>query len=212
MWGARESNEVNKIEKLPASKWGDDPGRLALIALFQGILGVAVGLAIWWATGRDVFAFVTWQSRDIFIGAITAVVLLLTMQSIVFAFPNFLRWAADQQRMLFEHGRCYSRLHISMISFGAGVGEEAMFRGGLQTLLGDHLPPWVAIGLVGLVFAALHWGSRGVFAFIFTISAVFGGVFYLTGSLLSSMIGHVAFDVWALTMVQREFVRQGMVR
>lgn len=203
---------MTKVEAPEASKRSGDPGFLALIALLQGMVCVAIGLAIWWATGRDVFAFVTWQVRDILIAAITPVVLLGVMQLIVLAFPNFLRWAADQQRMLFEHGRCYSRFHILVISVGAGVGEEALFRGGVQTLLGDYLPPLAAIVLVGLVFAALHKGSRGVFAFIFVISAVFGGVFHLTGSLLGAMSAHIFFDVWALTMVQREFARQGLVR
>jgi membrane protease YdiL (CAAX protease family) len=198
------------MTELPqAPKWIDEPGNLAFAVLLQGMVGVAAGLAIWWATGRDVFGFVTWQWEDLIVAAIATGTLIPVMQSIVAAFPDFLRWAVDQQRMLFAHGRRYSRWQILVISVGAGVGEEALFRGGVQTSLSDYFPAWAAILAVSLIFAAFHLGSRGVFAFIFATSLIFSVIFHFTGSLLGAMITHTLFDVWALTVVQRELVRRG---
>ena len=207
-----DSEEPIRGEGPRRSRWIDEPGNLASLILLQGLVGLAAGGAIWWISGRALAGFVTWREHDLIVAAAASLFLVAAMQSIVLAFPGFLHWSADQQRMLFAHGRCYSRRHILLIAVGAGVGEEALFRGGVQTFLGDHIPAWAAILSVSLVFAALHRGSRSAFAFVFAISLAFAGLFFVTGSLLGAMIAHTAFDVWALTVVQREYVRQGLVR
>ena len=192
--------------------WLDEPRNIAWLVLAQGAIGFALGLALWWGSGRPLAAFLTVEAADLLVAALTAGLLIGTMQAIAFAFPRFVAWAADRQRLLFAHGRRYRPAHILMISIGAGFGEEALFRGGLQTLAADYLPAWAAILLVSLLFAALHLGGAGIFAFIFVYSLLFGAVFHFTGSLLGAMLAHTLFDIWAIALVQRELVRQQKVK
>ena len=192
--------------------WLDEPRNIAWLVLAQGAVGFALGLAFWWGSGRELADFLTFEPADLVVAAFTAGALIGSMQAIALAFPRFVAWAAERQRLLFAHGRRYRPAHILLISIGAGFGEEALFRGGLQTLAADHLPAALAIFLVSLLFAALHLPARGVFPFIFVYSLLFGAVFHVTGSLLGVALAHTLFDVWALALVQRELVRQGAVK
>ena len=192
--------------------WLDEPRNIALAVLAQGAVAFGIGLAIWYGSGRPLSAFLGWSVADLIVAALTAAVLIGSMQAIALAFPRFVSWAAERQRLLFAHRRRYRPTHILLIAIGAGFGEEALFRGGLQTFAADHLPFWAAILLVSLLFAALHLGSLGIFAFIFAYSLLFGLVYHHSGSLVGVMLAHTIFDVWALALVQRELIRQGFVR
>lgn len=108
-------------------------------------------------------------------------------------------------------GRGYSRLQILLLAAAAGIGEEALFRGGLQTFASDHLPAAAAILLSAALFAALHPISVGIVAMVFAIGLLFGIIYEVTGSLLGVMLAHAAYDVWALAIVQRELARRGML-
>lgn len=191
--------------------WLDAPRNVAIVVLLQGVAFFAIGLAIWYGSGREPSAFLRWQPRDFLVAVLLGGALIGSMQAIAWAFPRFVAWAAEQQRMLFPGGRPYRPAHILLISAAAGIGEEALFRGGLQTWLGDHLPVWAAILLASLVFVAMHLRSPGASAFVLIYSVTFGIVYQWTGSLVGVMLAHAFFDIWALTLVQRELVRSGLV-
>jgi membrane protease YdiL (CAAX protease family) len=195
---------VTEITRTERPHWIDRPRNVALILSLQAIVGLGIGLGVWWATGRSLAAFVGLSVDDLMVGLLATAGMIGAMQAILFLFPRFLAWAADQQRILFASGEPYSPLHILVISIGAGIGEEALFRGGLQTWLGDHLPTAAAILLVSFAFAALHLGRPALLVFIFAYSLAFGLVYATTGSLAGVMIAHAMFDIWALTLVQRE--------
>jgi len=190
--------------------WLDEPRNVAMLILLQGAVFSGLGLAIWYGSGREPMAFVEWEADDFSVAALTGGALIGSMLAIARAFPGFVGWAAGQQRFLFAHGRRYRPLHILLLSIAAGVGEEALFRGGLQTIAADHLPAWAAILVVSLLFTGVHLGSRGLSAFIFAYSAIFGIVYHSTGSLMGVMLAHTAFDIWAIAVIQRE-LRQGVV-
>lgn len=189
--------------------WLDEPGNIALVLLAQGAVAFGLGLALWWGSGRDVAAFLGFGLHDLAVAGLTCGILIGSMQAIVVAFPRFLAWAAEQQHFVWAHKRPYRPAHILLISAAAGLGEEALFRGGVQTVLGDHLPVWTAILLASLIFTALHIGAGRVKLFIFALSLLFGIVYHLTGSLTGVIVAHAGFDIWALTLVQRELARQG---
>ena len=107
-------------------------------------------------------------------------------------------------------GRRLSLPMIVLISVGAGVGEEALFRGGLQTLIGDHLGVAAAILLSSAAFAAIHLARPVITALLLVIGAIFGVFYWQTGSLLAAMIGHALYDIWALRYLHREMHRLGL--
>lgn len=100
---------------------------------------------------------------------------------------------------------------ITVISLCAGMGEEALFRGGIQTWLGHHIGVPAAIALSSAAFAAIHFARPVITAIIFVIGALFGIIYWQTGSLLMVMIGHALYDVWALRYLLNEFRRLGLV-
>lgn len=199
-------------EETASPHWLDAPRNVAFLVLLQGAAFFGIGLAIWYGSGREPAAFLRWEAIDFLVAVLLGGALIGSMQAVVRAFPRFLGWAAEQQRRLFPNGRRFRPAHILLISAAAGVGEEAMFRGGLQTFLGDHLPAWAAILFASLLFVAVHLGSRGVAAFIFAYSMAFGITYHFTGSLVGVMLAHATFDIWAIVVVQRELVRRGLLK
>lgn len=99
---------------------------------------------------------------------------------------------------------------IIAISLCAGIGEEALFRGGMQTFLGDYTGPWVAIAISSALFAALHLPKPIIAVLVFSIGALFGIVYWLTNSLLGVMVGHALYDIFALWYVQKRVIELGI--
>ena len=192
--------------------WTNDPANLVKAVLVQAIALSAAGVAIWWGQDRRIVDFVALGPADMLIGLAAAGAMIGLMVTILWIFPQFLAWASDQQKFLFAGGRAYSWPQIFLISWAAGIGEEAFFRGGLQTWLTDLSTTWAAILLVSVAFTLVHPNRLGVLAFIFSYSIGFGLLFAATGSLLACMISHALFDIWAIGVVQRELKRQGAVR
>jgi hypothetical protein len=97
-------------------------------------------------------------------------------------------------RPLFERVRVW---HIIVISVLAGVGEELLFRGVLQALVG--LP------LASAVFGAVHVGGRGFVGYgiwAACIGALFGWLMVETGGLLAPIVAHALYDALALAYVR----------
>lgn len=192
------------------SKRTHDPRFVTGVILAQGLLFLAAGAAIWVWTGRDLSDFVRWRTSDLLAALLVGGGLMAFAAVLTRAFPRFLPWSAEKQKELFV-GRGYSRLQILLLAAAAGIGEEALFRGGLQTFASDHLPAAAAILLSAALFAALHPISVGIVAMVFAIGLLFGIIYEVTGSLLGVMLAHAAYDVWALAIVQRELARRGML-
>jgi membrane protease YdiL (CAAX protease family) len=72
----------------------------------------------------------------------------------------------------------------------APVLEEVLFRGYLQTSLMHHMKPWMAILLASSIFAILHLQLLA-FPVLTALGAVFGYLYYKTGSLKVNIILHV---------------------
>lgn len=179
---------------------------------FQAVAMVAVGGLLWEWSGRPRSAFVTFSMEEVALGFALALGLIASAWTTFRMFP---RYAESLVRM---QGKTYAFLGpklgwpaIVFISLCAGVGEEALFRGGLQTFLMDHVGPIAAITLSSALFALVHLGKPVITALLFGIGVVFGVVFWLTGSLLVAMVGHALYDVWALRYLHREFLRLGLV-
>ncbi len=67
------------------------------------------------------------------------------------------------------------------LAVAAGVGEEALFRGLLQTALGERLGPVAAVGLVGALFGAAHAISIAYGVMATALGLYLGAAFALTG-------------------------------
>jgi membrane protease YdiL (CAAX protease family) len=97
---------------------------------------------------------------------------------------------------------------LYLIIFGAGLGEETLFRGWmferLGKLFGPSVPAKITIILITtILFAAAHYGGQGVPGVeqAFFTGLVFASIFAITGRLFMLMIAHTAFDLTALWMI-----------
>jgi membrane protease YdiL (CAAX protease family) len=76
------------------------------------------------------------------------------------------------------------------IAILAPIGEEMVFRGMLQKSFANVFPPYVAIVIAGLIFAAIHMQPYA-FLPLFVLGAGFGFLYYITGSLRICIIMHI---------------------
>jgi membrane protease YdiL (CAAX protease family) len=175
-----------------------DPRRLLpIVALGEGIL-LGTALAVAWGArmplplGHPV-AGVVWGTVTAFaLGAANLAFLRATGN----AWPGgALRHVCRMiVRPLFEHVRVW---HIIVISILAGLGEELLFRGILQPLVG--LP------LASLIFGAVHVGGRGFVGYgvwAACIGGLFGWLMVETEGLLAPIVAHAVYDALALAYVR----------
>lgn len=183
-------------------------GGILTILAAQCTLMIALGLILWDWSGRPLRRFVSFAPAELAQG------IGLGLALIAFAFALWRLFPRAGEKLIRMQAQSYRFLGpnlgwpaIVFIALCAGAGEEALFRGGLQTLLGDHIGVPAAIALASLVFALVHLGKPAVTGLIFAVGCLFGAVYAATESLLTVMIGHALYDIWALRYLQREMLR-----
>ena len=83
---------------------------------------------------------------------------------------------------------------IIIISLAAGIGEEILFRGIIQSEVG--------IVLSSIIFGALHMNGKGALAFgcwVTLMGALLGWLAIWTGGLLAPIICHALYDVMSIS-------------
>lgn len=187
------------------------PAAIAALVVTQNLVFAGLGLLAWYWSGRPLDAMVELSGSGIATGVALGVALAGIALAIFQAFPRLgdrlVELQIDTYRFL---GRDLRWTAIIVIALAAGFGEEMLLRGGLQTLLGDHVGPVLAILIASAVFAAIHLAKPVITALLFVIGILFGTVYALTGSLIAVMIAHALYDVWALRYLHNEFVRLGV--
>jgi membrane protease YdiL (CAAX protease family) len=103
-------------------------------------------------------------------------------------------------------------LALSMGGAVSGIAEEAGFRGYMQSAIEREHGPVVAIAVVSLAFAAIHF-THGVgstlprLPYYLTISVIYGMLTYRTGSILPALAIHAGGDALEYLIVWRWGVR-----
>jgi hypothetical protein len=175
-----------------------DPTRLLpIVALGEGVL-LVTALALAWGAGLPL------PAGDPVTGAAWGVLAAAALGAVNLGFLRVQQsgWPGRALRHvcrvivrpLFEHVRVW---HIIVISVLAGLGEELLFRGVLQPLVG--LP------LASIVFGAVHVGGRGFVGYgiwAACIGVLFGLLMVQTGGLLAPIVAHAVYDALALAYVR----------
>ena len=175
-----------------------NPGRfLPIVMLGEGIL-LAVAYVWAWLIGLSLPFGSAAQGTIAGIGAAVG----LAVVNLGFLRARGNRWPGDALRHvcrvivrpIFEHATLW---HIVAVSALAGVSEELLFRGVLQTLVG--LPA------ASVIFGAVHVGGRGFIGYgvwAACIGALFGWLMVMTGGLLAPIVAHAVYDALALAYVR----------
>jgi membrane protease YdiL (CAAX protease family) len=192
----------------PALKTEDlTEGSLLRITAWQGTILTGLGLGIWVYTGRAIGDWVSFGLHDFVVGIATTVGLIALAMTGNF-FPRLSAYLISLQRETYGWLTKFNSWRvIIVISFFAGVWEEAFFRGGVQVWLTDAIGAPLAILIASAIFAAIHF-SKPIIGFIqFLIGCLLGVIYWQTVSLLGVMLAHFLYDIFALWYLMREMAR-----
>jgi membrane protease YdiL (CAAX protease family) len=92
---------------------------------------------------------------------------------------------------------------FAMVAMLAGIGEELLFRGVLQTKLGDWTTPVVGLALTSLLFGLAHALSKLYFTFAIVVGAFLGWLALRYNDLVAPMVAHGLYDFLALVYLSR---------
>jgi membrane protease YdiL (CAAX protease family) len=173
------------------------PGRDVIImfaVFFEGGLA-PLSLFLGWWLGHNPLAHFTWDAHDALWGAAATVPLAVL-------FLLMIRWPIgplERIRDFCEHefvpllaGSTWS--DMALVALSAGVGEEMLFRGVLQSSLADWLGVGWGLGLSGILFGLLHPISLPYIVVTIGVGFYLGLIFVLTGNLLSVIVTHALYD------------------
>jgi len=92
-------------------------------------------------------------------------------------------------------------LSFALIAFGVvivvSVAEELLFRGFIQRIFQRNMNAGLAISLAGVIFAICH-ADPIVMPGVAALGVLFGYLFYVTGTLWSSIAAHAVFNLVTL--------------
>jgi hypothetical protein len=94
-------------------------------------------------------------------------------------------------------------LDLAVISALAGIGEEALFRGVMQTGLEPVVGLPAAIVLTSVVFGLAHYLSLTYAAYAALVSVYLGVLLVYTDNLLVPVLAHAVYDFIALVYLTR---------
>jgi hypothetical protein len=94
-------------------------------------------------------------------------------------------------------------LQFAMVATLAGVGEELLFRGVIQTKLGEWTTPTFGLVTTSFLFGLAHALSALYFAFAVAVGAFLGWLALQYDDLLAPMLAHGLYDFLALTYLSR---------
>jgi hypothetical protein len=151
-----------------------------------------------------IFQDLLWRAVDALYGLAATVPMLAGFGWLLRSSTNF----AAGIRSFFEHVirpifGPWSMFQLAVISTLAGICEEALFRGALQSGLTPHIGAAPALVIASLAFGLAHPISKQYVLSATMIGFLLGWLFIATGNLLAPMIAHAVYDFCALTWFLR---------
>jgi membrane protease YdiL (CAAX protease family) len=175
----------------------DQPGRDVIImfaVFFEGGLAPLSLFLGWWA-GHNPLQEFTWSVVDAAWGVLAALPLVIL-------FLLMLRWPVGPLKKIKEFceqefvpllaGSSWS--DMALVALSAGVGEEMLFRGVMQSSLGAWLGAGWGLSLSSILFGLLHPISLPYIFVTMAVGFYLGGIYLVTGNLLTAMVTHAVYD------------------
>lgn len=157
----------------------------AFLSLFVGSWTWAGSLGVW-----------AWPAGAVLGIAIYAISYFLSTSS--WLVSSSIRDLLHTLHILFQN---LSWLQIVILSLLAGIGEELLIRGVLQSWLVSVTGPWVGIVTASLIFGLLHYMTKVYVVLTFALGMLFGLAFHFSDSILLVMIAHTVYDIFAFAMI-----------
>ncbi|PQO39857.1 CPBP family intramembrane metalloprotease [Bremerella cremea] len=177
---------------------------LAFVAVGIGaLIGVAPWISSSWDTGGVVPILTSLGLGAL--GTIPLLIAFMAMQYSSFSSLDDLQEYMDRYiAPLFREATIFE---LGLVSLAAGLGEEALFRGVIQTflqqLMGSGAGPVVPIALTSLLFGVVHYMTKEYFIIASIMGAYLGIWFWWTGDIIVPIVIHALYDWFALVYMRQ---------
>jgi membrane protease YdiL (CAAX protease family) len=179
----------------------------AMAVVVEGGLAL-VALALAWLFGVSVRELFPQAGSQWLAAVVRGVVVALAMLVVFFWMVHSSRAALRELRQQVESliGQMFpsgSLAQFGLVALLAGVGEELLFRGVIQTILSQWITPVAGLLITSLLFALAHALSNLYFALALIIGFCFGSLVYQYNDLVAPMVAHSLYDFVALIYLSR---------
>jgi membrane protease YdiL (CAAX protease family) len=179
-------------------------GAIALIAI---ILAWLFGVPLRDQMPEDWASLAVAVSR----GFIATVPMLLVFWWLVHSdWPTLRELRHQVDRLIGEMFPAASAGQLALVAALAGVGEELLFRGVLQTVLIWWTPPIVGVIFASLIFGLAHALSKVYFLLATLIGLFLGALTWYFDDLVAPVVAHGVYDFVALVYLCRSRVAPGV--
>lgn len=185
-----------------------------MAAGFEASLAL-VALLLGWLLGINPLATLRANAVAASYGVLAAIPLFVLL-GVMVRFPygplgDLLRVVDELVSTMFHHAKWF---HLLLIALMAGIGEELLFRGVVQTLLSNWTGSrFTALIIAGILFGLLHSVTRTYAAVATAVGIYLGGIWMLTDNLLTPILSHAVYDFGAIWYLQRTYpLRNNSVR
>lgn len=177
--------------------------KLRLVCVFEAAL-LLIAYAAGWVANIDPLETVTKDWFPVIVGLVAVLPLLV-----------LLSWGLNHPRDTIGKITVQAREFViqfldgvgifgfMLIALLAGVGEEALFRGFLQTLVAQYSSQWIGLIVASVLFGIAHAVSRAYAVTAAIIGAYLGLLFLYTGSIVAPIVCHAVYDFLALVWLVR---------
>ncbi|MEL7487422.1 MAG: CPBP family intramembrane glutamic endopeptidase [Pseudomonadota bacterium] len=117
--------------------------------------------------------------------------------------PAFAAFRESQIAFFAGIGFEFTWPRILLMALAAGVCEELMFRGVLQSVADRFAPTIIAIIVTNILFGLLHWRTALYALIAGVVGAYLGVLFWLTGALIAPIATHALYDLFALHLTRQ---------
>ena len=124
--------------------------------------------------------------------------------------PPLSRIRRTLEDSLMPHFAGLGLLRLAFLAGLAGVGEELLFRGFLQSALALPFGEVTGLVLAATIFGLVHWITPFYALYAGILGVYLGALFLLTGGLLAPILCHGIYDLVALGVLHHR-VRRGDV-
>lgn len=168
-----------------------------------------IGLFIAWLTGLSLSSQFRLSWSGLFQGLVATMPMLGLLEMLIRSrWPPLVEFRHLIDEMLGKLFHQSTLWEMALVSCAAGVGEELLFRGVLQPLLGQWIDPTMALLIVGLLFGLAHAMSAIYFVLAALLGIYLGWLAMVCGNLLPPMIAHGLYDFLAMWYLRSISIRR----
>jgi membrane protease YdiL (CAAX protease family) len=183
------------------------PDGFPMAVAVEGLLALIATAAAWLfnvPVREQIPAFGSPLGWAIVRGVIATVPLLVMFWWLVHSdWPTLIELRRQVHALIGEMFPSASLGQLALVAALAGVGEELLFRGVLQTIFGWWTTPIVGLVMASIVFGLLHALSRVYFLLATIIGLCFGWMTWYYNDLVAPMVAHAFYDFVALVYLSR---------